>query len=331
MEHKHFACVPSEDVVPCSRTAPKAFGAGTKPQVNVPTPMKDAARLAVYFLAIVVGGALIAPILFWSAQALATHGVFPFLTRYDFDTFFHRAILIAAVLLLWPLMRVSDVRGLGDLRLAPNPHWPRDVRFGILLSVIPLLVCGVVLIALHIYSFRHVFVWPRVGKVILAAISVPFIEETFFRGIVLGLLLRTGRKLLSVVAVSGLFAAVHFLKGSEREPVIVTWTSGFESIAEAFAGFGDPMMVVAAFATLFLIGCILADARVLTRSLWLPIGLHAGWIFGSGTFNWLARRKIDAFPWLGKNLLVGIIPLGLAAVTWIFMRVWLKHDRPSQI
>jgi membrane protease YdiL (CAAX protease family) len=58
----------------------------------------------------------------------------------------------------------------------------------------------------------------RFGKVVLAAISVPFIEETFFRGIVLGILLRTGRKLLSVVAVSALFAAVHFLKGSEWNP-----------------------------------------------------------------------------------------------------------------
>jgi len=292
--------------------------------------MKDAARLAVYFIAIVVGGALLAPILFWSAQALATHGLFPFLTKYDFDTFFHRAVLIAAVLLLWPLLRVSDVRGLGDLGLAPNPHWARDVSFGVLLSVIPLLFCGAALIALHVYSFRHVFVWPRFGKVLLAAISVPFIEETFFRGMVLGILLRTGRKLLSVVAVSGLFSAVHFLKGSEREPAIVTWTSGFASISDAFAGFGDPMIMLAAFATLFLIGCILADARVLTRSLWLPIGLHAGWIFGSGTFSWLARRQVVALPWLGKNLLVGIIPLGLAAVTWILMRMWLKHDRASQ-
>jgi membrane protease YdiL (CAAX protease family) len=293
--------------------------------------LKDAARLAAYFIAIIVVGALLAPILFWSAQALAAHGVFPFLVKYDFDTFFHRAILVAAVLLLWPLLRVSNVRGLGDLGLTPNPRWARDVGCGVLLSVIPLLFCVALLIALHVYSFRHVFVWPRLGKVLLAAISVPFIEETFFRGIVLGILLRTSRKLLSIVAVSGLFAAVHFLKGSEREPTIVTWTSGFQSIGDAFAGFGDPMMVLAAFATLFLIGCILADARVLTRSLWLPIGLHAGWIFASGTFSWLARRQMVALPWLGKNLLVGVIPLGLAAVTWVLMRLWLKDDRASQI
>ena len=293
--------------------------------------MKDAARLAAYFIAIVVGGALLAPILFWSAQALAAHGVFLFLVKYDFNTFFHRAILVVAVLLLWPLLRVSSVRGLGDLGLATNPNWARDVGNGVLLSVIPLLFCGALLITLHLYSFRHVFVWPRFGKVVLAAIAVPFIEETFFRGIVLGILLRTGRKWLAIIAVSALFAAVHFLKGSEREPAIVTWSSGFQSIGDAFAGFGDPMMVLAAFATLFLIGCILADARVLTRSLWLPIGLHGGWIFASGAFSWLARGRMVALPWIGKNLLVGIIPLVLAAVTWIVMRLWLKHDRASKI
>ena len=292
--------------------------------------MKDAVRLAAYFIALVVVGALLAPILFWSAQALAAHGVFPFLATYSFDTFFHRAILVTAVLLLWPLLRVSGVRHLDDLDLASNRHWARDVGSGVLLAIIPLLFCGALLIAWHVYSIRHVFPWARLGKVLLAAISVPLIEETFFRGIVLGLLLRGGRKFVSVIAVSALFAAVHFLKGSEGGSAVVTWTSGFRSIDDAFAGFGDPMMVLAAFATLFVIGCILADARVLTRSLWLPIGLHAGWIFASGTFNWLARRQMVALPWLGKNLLVGIVPLCLAAVTWIMMRLWLKHDRASQ-
>jgi membrane protease YdiL (CAAX protease family) len=293
--------------------------------------VKDAARLGAYFIAIVLSGALLAPILFWSIQAFAAHGVFPFLAKYNFETFFHRAILIAAVLGLWPLLRVSNVRNLPDLGLAPNPYWVRDIGAGVLLSVIPLLFCAALLIAFHVYSFRHVFLWSRIGTVLLAAISVPFIEETFFRGIVLGILLRTRRRLLSIVAVSALFAAVHFLKGSEQPPAVVTWTSGFQSIGDAFTGFGEPMMVLSAFATLFLIGCILAHARVLTRSLWLPIGLHAGWIFASGMFGWLARRRMDTFPWLGKNLLIGIIPLGLTAITWMLIWLWLKHDRASQI
>jgi len=293
--------------------------------------LKHAARLAAYFVAIVLVGALLAPVLYWAAQGLAVHGVFPSLAKYDFNTFFHRAILVAAVLLLWPLLRLTNVRRLADLGLQPNPHRWRDVGIGVLLAVIPLLVCSALLIASHLYSVRHVFVWSRFGKVVLAAIGVPFIEETFFRGIALGILLRTGRKLPSIIAVSALFAAVHFLKGSEWEPAVVTWTSGFQSVADAFAGFGDPMMLLSAFTTLFLIGCILADARVLTHSLWLPIGLHAGWIFASGTFSWLARRQTVLLPWLGKNLLVGIIPLGLAVITWIVMPLWLKNDRATKI
>jgi membrane protease YdiL (CAAX protease family) len=293
--------------------------------------VKDVTKLAGYFVATIVIGAILAPILFWSAQWLAAHGVLSFLARYNFETFFHRALLVAAVLLLWPLLRLSHVRSLADLGLAPNSRWGRDLVAGVVISVIPLLFCGVLLVASHVYAFRHSIAWPRFGKMLLASIAVPFIEEAFFRGIALGVLLRTGWKYIAIFAVSAIFAAVHFLKAPERTSEVVTWTSGFSSIAHAFNGIGDPMMVALALATLFLIGLILADARVLTRSLWLSIGLHAGWIFGSGAFTRLARQQTLAFPWIGKNMLVGIIPLGLAVLTWLIMRTWLKYDRASQV
>src|SRR5213076_2396147 len=136
------------------------------------------------------------------------------------------------------------------------------------LSVIPLLCCGALLVAFHVYALRHTFAWARLGKVLVASITVPFIEEAFFRGMVLGVLLRTGRKYMAIVAVSAVFAGV-----------------------------GDLMTVTSAFATLFLFGCILAVARVDTHSLWLSIGLHAGLIFGSGALSWLTHRQIVALPW----------------------------------
>ena len=292
--------------------------------------MKDAARLATYLAATVLTAVVVAPLLFWAAQSPTAHGLVPFLAKYGFETFFHRAILIAAVVLLWPFLRLSNVRSIADLSLAPNPRWGRDVTAGILLSAIPLLCCGALLVALDIYSFRHSFGWARFGKLFGTSITVPLIEEAFFRGIVLGVLLRTGRQYLAIFATSAIFSIVHFLKAPEQTSTIVTWTSGVNSIAHSFDQFGDPMMLVSAFATLFLIGWILADARVLTRSLWLPIGLHAGWIFASGAFSRMAHREILALPWLGKNLLVGIVPLGVAGLTWIIMRTWLKYDRVPQ-
>jgi membrane protease YdiL (CAAX protease family) len=293
--------------------------------------LKDVAKLAAYFIGTILVGALLTPILFWSAQSLAAHGIFPFLARYDFETFFHRALLVAAILLLWPLLRVSHVRSRGDLDLAPNSSWSRDLFTGAGISAVPLLCCGALLISFRVYLLRHNFAWSGFGKVLVASITVPFIEEAFFRGILLGVLLRTGRRYMAIFLVSAIFAAVHFLKAPERPSEIVTWTSGFSSIAHAFDGIGDPMMLASALATLFFIGWILADARVLTHSLWLPIGLHAGWIFGSGVFSRLARQQALGFPWIEKTMLVGIIPLGVAALTWLLMRIWLKYDRSSQV
>ena len=163
------------------------------------------------------------------------------------------------------------------------------------------------------------------GRTIAAAIVVPFIEESFFRGLVLGILLRSSRVYLSMFLTSALFSVVHFLKAPEGTSTVVTWTSGFQSIAHSFAQFNEPILVVAGFTTLFLIGWVLADARIRTASLWLPIGLHSGWIVGNGVFSRIARREILLLPWLGRNLLVGLIPLAVVSATWIVIRFWKRE------
>src|SRR5207244_11262705 len=146
---------------------------------------------------------------------------------------------------------------------------------------IPLLCCGAILLASPIFSLKGAINWPGFAKVIPASIAVPIIEETFFRGLVLGVLLKTGRRYMSIFVTSALYSIVHFLKAPDRTSLTVTWTSGFNSIAHAFVQFPDPVLIADGFTTLFLFGWILADARLQTRSLWLPVGLHAGWILTS--------------------------------------------------
>lgn len=287
--------------------------------------MKDAARLLGYLLATVVLGALLAPPLFWGAQWLIAHGWLTFLARFDFETFFHRALLLAAVILLWPLARSLSVRNLADLQLEKNRGWRRDLVAGFIFSALPLLCCGAILIATPVYSFRGAINWPGVGKVAAAAAVVPLIEEAFFRGLVVGILLKTGSRFMSILASAALYSIVHFLKAPEHTPAVVTWTSGFNSIAHAFVQFSDPLLIAAGFTTLLLIGCILAEARLETKSLWLPIGLHSGWIFTAGAFNKIALRQQIVLPWLGKNLLVGIIPLAVVSATWLIIRAWFRY------
>jgi membrane protease YdiL (CAAX protease family) len=287
--------------------------------------LKDATRLLIYLLATVLIGALLAPMLFWSVQWFAAHGELTFLARYNFETFFHRALLIAAVILFWPLIHSLEVRRLTDLRLNPNPHWRRNLLAGFIFSAVPLLCCGAILLATPIFSLRGAINWSDFLKIVAATAFVPIIEETFFRGLILGVLLKTERKYMSIFITSVLYSVVHFLKAPEQTSPTVTWISGFNSIAHAFAQFVDPIMLAASFTTLFLIGWILSDARLRTKSLWLPIGLHAGWIFAAGAFNKIALRQLMIVPWLGKSLLVGIVPLAIACLTWLLMRGWLKY------
>jgi membrane protease YdiL (CAAX protease family) len=294
--------------------------------------LKDAARLLAYFVATVLIAAVLAPILFWTGQSLAAHGIFPFLAQFDFETFFHRALLVSGLILLWPLFRSIRVRQMSDLDLAPNPRRAWDLGAGFLLSLIPLLCCGATLLALHIYVPRWTLSPMAFLKLIGACAFVPVIEETLFRGLILGVLLRSERKYLAMLITSAIFSIAHFLKAPEHTSPVVTWTSGFTSIAHSFDQFSDATLVAAAFTTLFVIGWILADARLATRSLWLPVGLHAGWIFGNGIFNRMAKRQalVLALPWLGKNLLVGIVPLSVCLLTWALLRWWLAREKKRE-
>jgi membrane protease YdiL (CAAX protease family) len=89
------------------------------------------------------------------------------------------------------------------------------------------------------------------------------------------------------------------------------------------------MMLLASFTTLFLIGWILADARLRTRSLFLSIGLHSGWIFVAGVVGKMTKRETIILPWLGTNLLIGLLPLALGLITWALMIGWLRYaNRP---
>jgi membrane protease YdiL (CAAX protease family) len=288
--------------------------------------LKDAARLLAYFAAILLVGALLAPPLFWAAQWLAAQDVLVFLSRFEFEKFFHRALLIAGILLLWPLLRWLGIRNWRDLGLMPNRHRWRDLLCGFLLATIPLLCCGALLLLFQTYSLRNSIRWAGIGDVVGASVVVPPVEELFFRGLILGILLRSGRRILALLFTSALFSILHFLKTPEDPIGTVNWTSGFISMAHAFDQFREPMLVAAGFTTLFLLGWILADARIRTKSLWLPIGLHAGWIFASGLFNKVARGQTAALPWLGKNLLIGIVPLSLGLLTWLLLRAWLRHE-----
>ncbi|HEX8490545.1 MAG TPA: CPBP family intramembrane glutamic endopeptidase, partial [Chthoniobacterales bacterium] len=238
--------------------------------------------------------------------------------------------LLGALIFLWPFLRWLRIKGPRDLGLERNRHWLRDLILGFVISALPVICCEIVLVQLGTYAMRDTWSWEAVGQVTLTAAVVPLIEESLFRGLFLGVLLRGLRRWPAIAVSAAIFSIIHFLKAPDQTTLSVQWSSGFVSLTHAFDQFGEPMLVLAGFTTLFVIGLILADARIWTQSLWLPIGLHAGWILASSVFAKVARREVFALPWLGKSMLIGLVPLAVCLISWALLRVWLSYAPPRE-
>jgi len=272
----------------------------------------------------------LAPPLYWGAQWLADQGILSWLAQTPFRRIFHRSLLIAAIVLLWPTihwLRVPNLRALG---LEPNPRRWQDAGVGFAASFTMMLALALVMLGLEIVRLRnHVHVLSFLNFA-LSAISVSFLEEWLFRGAILGLLARTMKPYSALFATSALFSILHFLKPDTVAPQVVAWYSGFALIPGSFAQFSQPWLVLGGFTTLFCVAWILGYSRFKTGSLWMAMGLHAGWVFGLKVFSENTRRIVkakDSLPWFGENLYVGVGSVVAVILTGILIWAWFAYVR----
>ncbi len=294
--------------------------------------MKDSFKILLYFVAVVFLGALIAPPLFWAGRWLGhQHEAWTILRESDFQRYFHRAILIAAVALLFPVCRWLHLPGTGVLFAQNDPRPIRHLVFGFLLALGVMAALGFGLIHFEYWKWRKPLPWDRVQSVLLTAAFVPIIEEFFFRGALTKLVTRSSNRWWALIFVSALYSAVHFLK--PRESVLpdhaVNWLSGLYLLPLSFERFTDPQLLLAGFSTLFILGCTLGYAAMKTHGLWMSIGLHAGAILGKFSFTKLAKinSKNSAMPWFGSDITVGLGALGVMFL--LFVLVWLVLRKNS--
>jgi membrane protease YdiL (CAAX protease family) len=288
-------------------------------------------KVLLYLVAALTAGALVAPPVFWAGQHLAAAGFSDWLAGFPFHRVLSRCLQISLLVLLWPALRWIGLRRPSDLGFQKNPVGFRDMITGLLLSA----GCVVLLSAASLLAGFSV--WredPNItglGRIFLTAGFVSVIEEVVFRGVILGICLWSLSARTSVFASSLLFAVVHFIKPAKtRLPAeAVHWSSGLSEIF-SFAG-SLPSVAVLAFglASLFVAGWVLGQSAVRTRSLWLPIGLHAGLILGVQTKNLFLKPSVaDAtghLPWVGPSLVSGSVPTGLFALAGIILAGWLAH------
>ena len=80
-------------------------------------------------------------------------------------------------------------------------------------------------------------------------------------------------------------------------------------------------------ATLFAVGCVLGYARWRTRALWLPVGLHAGWVFALKSFSAVTRHVATNNVWFGEDLRHGLVPVAVVTLTGGFVAAWLRWEK----
>ena len=289
--------------------------------------MKEVAKIIVYFVAVVVLGALLAPPLYWAGQAVAARGVLRFLADTDFQKFFNRAALISALALLWPLIRWLGVKGVRDFGLEPDARAGRHFGGGFAIAALLVGLMAAIYVPLGIYRMKGTLPWGAVPTVALSAIVVALLEEALFRGAILGLFRRALSPMAALTWTTSIFAAVHFLKPDDDVEIAnVDWTSGFVLLPHTFHQFAEPMTLLAGFTTLFVFGWVLGYAALRTRSLWVGIGFHAGVVFVKMCFSKFTKRMDICLPWVGPELQLGLVPVAVLALGGGLVWFWLRHE-----
>ncbi len=293
--------------------------------------MNPLAKILFYAAAVVLLAALLSPPIYW-----LLHDAHPWLGTVPFRRFFSRTALIVALVLLWPTLRWMNVRRLSELGLEGNPRAFAHLSAGLTLATIPLLLLAAVYLGTEIWRIRSEIDWGKFPMIVGTAAAVPVVEEFLFRGVLLGLAVRSLGRWRGALAISLVFAAVHFID-SRYDVTDVRWWSGFDVLSHAFSNSGGLWLALSGGVSLFVLGLIFALATLSTRSLWLAIGIHAGCIFGQQAFNIVARFRVrppDAMlPWFGPNVVHGMVPTGLVplvALLVIGVLVWWYLRRESR-
>ena len=306
----------------------------------------DALKLLAFLACTLVLGALLAPAMYNIGKAIVGFRMFDgylnkVLEESDFGRYFNRAMLLAALICLIPLLRSLRLRRT-ELGLVRNPNKLLHLGGGFLLAGGLLLLMGWVYLKLGLFRAEIMkegvlvayqdWSWSKVGLFLQQGFGASILEELIFRCALLGVVLRSARPLTALLFISFFFAIVHFLKPPEGLVIAdgdVGFGTGFYMVGQIFANFGNPVFILAEFTTLFAVGLVLGWARLRTCSLWLPIGLHAGWVFSLKLFNYHTfvpgRYRPDLLPpYVGIDLKTGLIPLTVVCLTGVIAAILLR-------
>jgi membrane protease YdiL (CAAX protease family) len=220
-------------------------------------------------------------------------------------TAINAAVTIALLLAAYKLIIVRLGRHPKDD--LPGGPAVRDTAIGLAIGVAIMALSVGVAAAAGVYRIIGAGDASRLVPELIAVAIIPgFTEELLFRGILFRWIEEFGGSWLALLVTAALFGLAHILNPN------ATWFTSFAIAVEA--------------------GLLLGAAYMLTRSLWLTMGLHAGWNFTQGEIFDVPVSGIDEHGLVqaklsGPELLSGgqfgleasVIALVIATLTGIFL------------
>lgn len=294
--------------------------------------MRPIRSLLIFLVVVFLGGALLAPCLYWLVQfvAPASH-----LAHNPFHRFVNRSLLALAILGIWPLMRGLGAKSWRDVGLVQSGGEGQRLLAGFTLGFVSLACIAIIVLTAHGRRFDPNLTMARfLGSVVGAgatAMVVAVLEELLFRGAIFGALRKIWNWRAALVLSSLIYALVHFMQSADLTGP-VTWHSGLEILPQMLRGFGNLAVVIPGFFNLTLAGLLLGLAYQKTGNLYFSIGLHAGWIFWLKAYALLTRPMDLAKDWLwGTDKLIdgwlALVVLALAGI--ILIRLPLANAKET--
>jgi len=266
--------------------------------------MKAYQRLGLIILASLLLSCLISPVIYVLIQFL--RGLSPGMHHaldFPFDRVMRRVVLVVTILLFYRERAKLEIMSLASIGMRREPGWRSLLCRGWILGTCSLALMLVIMLLFGSRRPETSFSgsWDLTRQLVIASLSgavVGFIEEPFFRGFILQSLFKDMRRSTSVVAMSLFFAIVHFFNASDMPPAHGFHPLlGFKALVYFFQPLLSPSELIPGFIGLFLVSIVLAYAYLRTGSLYLSIGLHAGWVFGIKAETLFLDRINSVAPW----------------------------------
>ncbi|GJQ59733.1 MAG: CPBP family intramembrane metalloprotease [Candidatus Scalindua sp. AMX11] len=253
---------------------------------------------------------------------------------YDFGKVMRRILMLSALLVF--LVFAKSLK-MGDLMLAGiklETGWYRQFFFGVALAVGSLLIFYALALLfgasmVHLDSYSTMTIFPKVITYLLIGCLIGLIEEVFFRGVILKVFMEDMSFPLAICVSSLIYSLLHFFQADYPVSPGLQVFVGVKTITAFFKPlFFQFMENLPAMIGMFLIGVVLSYAFIKTKSLYLSIGLHSGWVFMMKTDGIFLVRNRERLVWFfgDSQLVTGILAWFLMLCIFFFIKKIYKNS-----